>query len=86
MKFIGNIGKIDLLIIVIIIIAIKNEWEDMNIDSPEKKLFIDEMMNILINKNIEEKRKLMEKLEIHGRHKHKPNHKHEHSDNDKSNK
>ena len=58
----------------------------MNIDSPEKKLFIDEMMNILINKNIEEKRKLMEKLEIHGSHKHKPNHKHEHSDNDKSNK
>ena len=44
------------------------------------------MMNILINKNIEEKRKLMEKLEIHGRHKHKPKHIHEHSDNDKSNK
>ena len=38
------------------------------------------------NKNIEEKRKLMEKLERHRRHKHKHKHKHYHSDNDESNK
>ena len=58
MKYIRNIEKIDLIIIIIKIIVIKKELEDMNIprvnhpwvdmiNSPGKELSIDGMMNIL---------------------------------------